>query len=263
MKRIAPVFVFCTIMLASCIETGTNTTINADGSGLMVASVDFSNMLKMMTQGKEKGEDIKLDTTIYVRDHSDTSSLLTVEQKRLLREMWVKVSMDISDVSQPKFMISIVTNFNSLEDLTALHELMKKKEYDLVFDKAMKIPLFMDKNEDDEENSKENDNLFASVFPDFFQCGYKKNSIACRLDTAMYHRSLQELQKSGFNMEGEQEAEMFASATFINMISLPSDVKEIKGSSIKKDKADNKLVQTGNLLDLYKHPENYEYNIQY
>jgi hypothetical protein len=261
-RKFTLVVLLSMFLLPSCIETGTNTVIEKDGSGMMVASVDFSSMLKMMLEGKDKGEQFKFDTTIYIRNHSDTSSLLTDEQKDLLREMFIKVNMDVGGVKQLKFMISIVTVFKSQEDLTALGELMKKKEYDIVFDKAMKIPMLMGK-ENKDESSIENGNLFTSVFPDFFHCEYKKNSIVCTLDTAMHRRSLQELAKGEFDINGGETEQMFASATFTNMITLPSDVKEIKGSSMKKNKADNMLVQTGSLLDLYKHPENYEYRIQY
>jgi hypothetical protein len=259
MKKFTLIVVLCTIMLSSCLETATNTVIKEDGSGMMLASVDFSSMLKMMTQGKDKGEDFKLDTTIYIRNHSDTSSLLTAEQKRLLREMMLKITMDVRDISNLKFMVTVTSSFNSPEDLTALGELMKKNEYDIVFDRAMKIPMFMS---EEKESSKENDNLFTSVFPDFLHCEYKKNSIVCRLDTAQHQRSLKELSKGEFDISSDDVEKMFATATFTNMITLPADAKEVKGTSMKKDKV-NTLIQTGSLLDLYKHPENYEYSIKY
>jgi hypothetical protein len=260
MNKIVLAVVLCTVIFASCLDTVTDTVIKEDGSGTMTASVDFSKMIKMLTAGKEKEKEKegRIDTTIYIRNFSDTSSLLSTEQKRLLRDMSIRVLMDIKEM---KFGVTTASSFKSLNDLNALGELMKRKEYDLIFDKALKIPGLSGDNE--QESSKENDNLFASVFPDFINCQYSKKSITCTVDTARYAASVKELRGSEFDIFSEEAGAMFSEASFTNTITLPSSVKTFKGESLKKDNADNKLVQSGNLLDLYKHPEKYEYSIQY
>ena len=140
---------------------------------------------------------------------------------------------------------------------------MQQKEYDALFDKAIDIPMFSDKNKEEDETKNENDNIFASLFPAFYDCDYKKSSIICKLNKAKYAESREELKKMEFDLEGELESKMFAGATFSNKITLPRKPGKVEGSSLKPGAAATELVQDGNLLDLYKHPEKYEYSIQY
>lgn len=263
MKKLIALFIACTFILTACLQTETHTSINADGSGSMVATVDLSEMMQMMAGKKAQTENIKLDTVMYMRHHSDTASALTAYQKQLLREMKARVVMDMTSLEKIQFKITITAPFKTLEDFNALNQLMKQKEYDAIFDKAMDIPMFSDKNKEEQNSSGENDNIFASLFPAFYQCDYKKNSIVCKLDKAKYQEALESLKKTEFDLDGELENKMFSAASFSNKITLPRKPGKMEGTSLKKGAVDNELVQSGNLLDLYKHPEKYEYSVQY
>lgn len=253
---------FC-LLLTACLETTTHTAIRENGSGSMVATVDLGTMMTMMAGNKSKTETFSFDTVMYIRNHSDTSKLLTDYQKKLMKDMFVKVKMSLEEGKEPAFVVSINAPFESLEDFNALNELMKKKEYDQVFDKAMEIPMFSDKNKKEAGSGGDNDNLFTSIFPSFYNCVYSKNSVVCKLDEARHKQTLEELKKSEFDINGEMEAKMFGSAIFTNTLTLPSKPKKIEGDSWKPGSSDKDLVQTGNLLDLYKQPEKYAYSIQY
>lgn len=263
MKKVVTLFLVCSLFLIACLETAMHTQISADGSGTMQSSMDMSSMLKMLAGKPGKGDKvINIDTVIYFKNHSDTSTVLTAYQKELLRgmAMQMKVKMDIKDIDNLQFMISISSPFKNLDDLSALSRLMSQKEYDDIFDQALKIPFFEDSKQD---QAAENDNLFNSVFPDFYKCEYKKGFVGCSLDKAKHAGTLEDLKKMDFDLEGEMESKMFEAATFSNRITLPSKPKKISGSSIKPGSGENELVQTGNMLDLYRNPERYEYSIQY
>jgi hypothetical protein len=262
MKKILALGICCLWIISACINTVSTTTIKDDGSGSMIATVDLSEMLKMMAGKKKEGEDISLDTTIHFHHFSDTASFLTVRQKELLKEMTLNIVMDSRNVEDLKFNVSIRSVFKTLDDFNALNELMKQKEYDAIFDRAMDLPMFAGPQGGPGEK-KENDNIFASIFPSFFTCTYSKTSINCKVDRERYKLDVEELEKSGIDFKGDLEAKMFGSASFSNKIILPRKATIAKGTSWKQGQASNELVQTGNILDLYKYPENYEYQIQY
>jgi hypothetical protein len=259
MRKLIVAVIICAVALAACVNSETDTTINADGSGKMVATVDLSEMMKMMA-GQKKGEDFALDTVIALRSFSDTAKSLTARQKELVRDMTIAIVMDVRDIEKLKFKVGVTAPFKSLQDFNELNAFMKQKEYDAIFDNAMKLPMFDNK---EKEGGNENDNIFASVFPSFYNCQYTANSINCKLDKAGYDEALQELSKSDFDINGEMENQMLGEATFTNKITLPRAPKNITGTSWKKGSTANELVQTGKLLDLYKSPEKYEYSIQY
>lgn len=253
----------CCLLLTACLETSTHTSIRENGSGSMIATVDLSEMMAMMAGNKSQSETFSFDTLMYVRNHSDTSALLNSNQKKLLKDMYVDVKMSMAEGKTPAFVVRINAPFQSLEDFNALNDLMRTKEYDLVFDKAIEIPMFSDKDKKEKGSESENDNLFTSIFPSFYNCVYTKNSVVCKLDETKHKQRLEDLKKSEFDINGEMEAKMFGAAVFTNTLTLPSKPKKIEGDSWKQGSSEKELVQTGSLLDLYKQPEKYAYSIQY
>ena len=263
MKKLLALGLAFLISFCSCLNTESETSINANGSGKFVAAIDLSEMMKMMAGKNAKAEEFVIDTVIHMKFYSDTASFLTAEQKRLVKDMQLKILMDVRDLDALKFRVSILTSFASLDDFNALNDFMKQASYDQLFDKAMKLPVFDDAKESDEEGKKSNDNIFATAFPAFYRCTYSKGAIQCRLDAAKKAEVMKELSAMGFDPQGEMESKMFAAASFTNKLVLPAKPTKIEGSSWKQGASANELVQTGNLFDLYSNPEKYEYNILY
>jgi hypothetical protein len=262
MKRFFVAVLCCVVVVSSCLETSTSTTINGDGSGTRVAIVDLSKGMAMVLKGKElpPNEKLYMDTTIRIRHHSDTASILNTRQKELLRDMVIRFKMDFRDIQSLAFTVAIESPFKSLNDLNELSVLITQKEYDIVFDRAFKIPMFDDK---DGASGNSNDNLFGSVFPAFFKCNYTKGKISCEVDSVAYDATLAQLRTMEFDLNGEMEAKMFGASTFTNTLVLPSVPKRINGGSWKKGDKDNVLVQEGTLLEVYKEPGKFGYTIQY
>jgi hypothetical protein len=266
MKKLFLIIAVIAVGLTSCLETTTTTTINADGSGTLVATLDISEMMKMMLGNKE-GEDFVLDTTILMRNHSDTAQSLNSRQKELVRNMKINVKMDVRNTDSLAFVVQISTPFKDLKSFEELNVLMKQKEYDAIFDKAFNPDMFgapgEKKENEDSEGKRENDNLFGSVFPAFYNCQYKKGFISCQVDSMIYNQAKIDLKAMDMALDGEVETNMLSKAIFINRIILPAKAKKIDGGSWVAGDNANELIQKGDLLDLYKHPEKYAYTIQY
>lgn len=260
MKRLLVAATLCITILNSCLETVSNTTINANGSGNLYFTMDMSEAMQIAAQG-QKGEDLVIDTLIRIKDHSDTSSLLTARQKELIHDMTIKVDINMQDVDDMTFQFAIDAPFKSLKDYNELNALMRKSEYDKIFDKAIKIPLLDGDKKDDEEGS-DNDNIFGSVTPAFYTCDYQPGVITCKYDSVAYKQAIDKMHEMEMNLESEQAEQMLTTIKWSNILTLPSKPKKIEGN-MKPGEGENVLIQSGNLFELYKNPKNFTYKVTY
>lgn len=261
MKRYFVAVILCVTMLSSCLETISETTINANGSGNLHFMMDMSEGMKLAAQG-QKGEDLAIDTLIRIKDHSDTSSLLTAHQKELMRDMTIQVNIDMKDVEEMVFRFEIDAPFKNLKDFNELNELMKKSEYDKIFDKAIKIPLLDGDKKEDKEESSENDNIFGSVTPAFYICDYQPGMITCAYDSVAFKQVMEKMKSMEMDLDSEQAEQMFTMIKWSNIITLPNKPKKLEGN-IKAGAKENVLIQSGNLFEIYKNPKDYTYKVIY
>ena len=258
-KFILPIFI-CVCTLSSCLETVIETSIEKDGSGHFVFLLDMREAIQQKV-GESPGEDFKVDTTIYMRNYSDTAQTLTANQKALLREMEIRVNVDFRSVENLEFKFSFHVPFKSMSDLDELDHLIKQKEFDQLFDKANRIPGLDDDTKDD--GGQENDNIIALVSPAFLDCKYQPGNINCRLDSLEYRKSLELFRSTGMNMEGENEQKLMSTIRIIRKITLPSKPKKLVGKTLLAGTKENELVQTTSLYELYKNPGSFAYSVQW
>lgn len=266
MKRvITVVFAGIVLSLASCLETGTSTSINADGSGMFLQSADISGMMKMMNDPgglKTKKDSVRIDTTIYLRNAVGDMGDLSAEEKNLVREMMVKVKIDLL-ATEPVFLFSFITVFGNFEELNRIRDFMRTREFEKLITRVLNKAL------DDKGDNKEEDmdDMLNIMFLGIYKTEYKKGSIVCQADTTteLYRKSI------AISMAGETEgidpkdpsSLAMRNSKFTTIITLPSPVKELKGGAMVKGKSDKELVMTGNYFDLYRDPKKYEYSISY
>jgi hypothetical protein len=264
-KIITAVLAGIVLSLASCLETGMSTSINADGSGMLLLSADLSGMMKIMNDPegvKSKKDSLRIDTTIYLRTIADKMEDLSVEEKALVREMMVKTKIDMQ-ASEPVFIFSISTVFGNLDQLNKINAFMRTKEFEKLIARAMS-KVVDDKGSDKEEDM---DGMLNIIFLDLYTTEYSKGLIRCRIDTTSegYQRSLgfsKEAEDIGMDPNDKMSSAM-GSSKFTIAITIPSTAKEVKGNKISKGKSDREFIISGNYLDMYKEPKQYEYSISY
>lgn len=268
-KLLAGALILTAITLASCFETETNTQIKADGSGVVSATVDMSQaidaLMAMSKEGKqEEQEDVNLDTVLNVRNISDTSSLLTENEKRLLRNQSLHLTMVMGKGKASKMIISLKNSFDNLDDLTKLTALMQTPAFDKIFNKSLEIPGFSNgEGDSDADESDPADNLMAFISPDFFTCSYKKGEISCSLDSDRYKTARAKLGLDAQDENTQGMMEVLKVAKFTNVIAVPGKIKSIEGTSMKEGDEQGTISQSGSMSDLLEHPENYVYHITY
>lgn len=267
MRKLLLLGIVACLGLVACIETESNTTVNADGSGNIVSVVDMSQMMDFLTSQKSDSEDkevVKLDSVIHFKAISDTAKGFTARQKQLLEPLQLRMQVN-SETNQMRFTIS--APFKKMEDVQELNELLASNQFDKYFDQAFQLAGLDDKKEEGAEEDKPNDssNIFGSLFPDYFVCQYKKGLIVCKTDP----KKVEEFRKRWKSNEEEDEEDesarkmMMEMISFTNRIVIPVNAKEVKGETMEEGSSKKEWIQKGSLFDLIENPVKYEYSITY
>lgn len=248
-------FICC--LLTACIEMESSTTIHTDGSGILTTEMDMSQLVAFMQASKSEGkkETINYDTLIQLRLVTDTASQLTAREKELLRDASFRMKASTTE-SVMKFTFSCP--FAKLEDVQEISTLLGSSIFDQYFDQAL-ASTGLAGNGDEEKKS--NSNLFGTVSPNYFDYKYQKGKLSCSINA-------ERLATFRKNWDASAEAEdndrqLLELISYVHRINLPSNAKKITGDKIKEDGSARSLVQKGDLLDLYEHPEAYVFSIKY
>lgn len=254
--------------LTSCLETGDSTTINKDGSGMVAYSVDMSGGIKMAFEKANGGnnrpfkEVTKIDTTVYLRDIVREMEWAE-ENKRLVKEMMVKVQFDFIDPESPQFKFSVVSSFGKLEDLNAMIGLIRNNDFAPAIERAFTVIPTIEKK--DMEDFGE---MMPFLFRGMYKTNYQQGRIDCSLDTnSNVYKELAlgkpDLREAIEAKPEHQDLQLMKGWNFSSVITLPVASKEIKGAAITKGTNDRQIVLKGNMLEMLKDPQQYEYSISY
>lgn len=265
MKKLLFLGLIACLGLVACIETESNTNVNADGSGTSVTVVDMSQMMGFLAASKseeKKKEEFRIDSVIYFKSVTDTAASLTGRQKQLLEPMQFRIQMN-SDNNQMRF--TITAPFKKMEDLQELNELLATSKFDKYFDQAFKMSGIDGMDEEGETEGKEEDpssNIFGSLFPDYFKCQYKKGLIDCKTDPVKVEAFRARWKPKSEDDESANK-QMMKMVSFTNRINIPSNAKKVTGEMLQEGASRKEWIQKGDLLDLFENPTKYEYSIAY
>ena len=253
-RYILPVtLVFC---MAGCLDINENVEIKKDGSGKMSMDMDMSQMVEMLQtyMGKDemakKGMD-KMDTTIYMKDIVDTASGLSAEKKALLRPGSVHIKLD---VDAKVFTTHMSFPFNNQADLQKLYAAMN----DGSFSSAQ---LFKGLTPGGQEGGTPaggggpDVNAFNNIYD--FTC--KDGLLARKLNQDKWKA----LQNDPQMAQIKQASQMGVDISYTTTIQVPRPIKKVDNSLAKL--SDDKKVVTikYNLMEVFDHPEQFNYNIEY
>lgn len=260
MRKCLPFLMLLSLWAMACIEAGTSTSINSDGSGETVSEVNFSEVMGMLLAQKKNPEekDMELDTTVYMKDAFGESEF-TASEKQLIQE--AKLRFHFS-TKQSIFRIAIHTPFKKLEDYQALMELMASENFDRVFDKSIK-GIGDDITGESEGEDGPNSNLFGFIFPDFLHYDYQKGTLKATVDSVKFSAFQAKWNSEEEGEEGAGMEQMMEAISFSNHIKLPVEASKAEGQNLKMGDSKNEWIQKGDLLELLQQPGKYAYHIEY
>jgi hypothetical protein len=236
---------------SGCLDINESVDVRDDGSGQLTMDIDMSQMIDILQtyMGKDelqkKGMD-KMDTTILLKDIVDTSSGLSEDKKAILRPGRVHIKMDID---AKVFTVHSMFPFTSLPNLQKLYTLMNDGS-------LSNAKLFGSLGGDAGGGSGGPDmSQFNSVFD--FSC--KDGLLVKKLNKEKFDALKNDPQLA----QMKQASQMGMEINYTTILSLPRPIKNA-GNPLAKLSDDKKTVTMKfNLIDVFDHPDQFEYKVEY
>jgi hypothetical protein len=252
LKCILPVLMaFC---FTGCLDVYENIDIKPDGSGQFTMDMDMSQMVELLQTSMSK-DDLakkgleKMDTTILLKDIVDTVSTLSPEKKRLLSSGSLHVQLDMD---AKIFKTHMVFPFSNQDNLQKLYATMSDGSLGTAqLFKSMAPP----SEQSDMGGPSPDINQFQGIY-DFTS---KDGLLSKKLNLDKWKA----LQDNPQLAQMKQAQAMGVEIAYTTTIKLPRPIKKVD-TPLAKLSDDKKTVTIKyNLMDLFDHPEQFGYKIEY
>ena len=242
-------------LMVGCLDIDENVNIRKDGSGQMSMDMDMSQMVEMLQtyMGKDelakKGME-KMDTTILMKDIVDTSKSLSPEKKALLRTGSVHIKMDLD---QKVFKTHMQFPFTSQSQLESLYKTMSDGSLGST---NLLSGLAGAGGQDAPSGGPSPDiNQFNGIYD--FTC--KDGVMIKKLNDEKWKALKNDPQLS----QMQQASQMGMEILYTTTITLPRPVKKVDNPLAKLSDDKKTVTIKYNLVDIFEHPEQFSYNIEY
>ena len=248
------VFCFLTCCLSGCFEMNEEFSVKENGSGAFSVNMDMGQLLDMMKAFMPPEELEKMgqsrDTLINMKDLVDTSTSLTSENKALLRDGTLRMQMNMQE---KVFKVNMNYPFKSMDNLQKLYSNMGNG--------ASSMGGLL-------KGMQGNSPMGGGAQPDmkgissYFDLETKKNSITRKLNKQKYAALLndsmmQQVKQMGAMGGGLGEVKMNT------VIKLPAAAKKVTGAKAELSTDKKTILLRNNLLDIFEHPEVFEFSVEY
>lgn len=245
-------------LFSSCLEINEDISVAKNGSGKYGMKMDMGQLLEMMRsflpaeQLETADLDHPKDTTILLKDYIDTSSNLSAEKKALLRDGSIHLKMNMAE---KLFNIDMQYPFTSLENFQKLYPNIG--EAATGFGDMMK-GLSGPGGADGQTPEQPNLNKVAS----YYDIISDKTSISRKLNKEKYAAMANDSMMSQLKGMGAMGAGMLDLK--MNMtVHLPAEAKKVTGAKATLSADKKTLTLQNNMLDIFDHPENFEFAVQF
>lgn len=260
MKKFTSYFFALTIavMFYGCFETTEEITINENGGGIYDVNYNMNGFFDMMPEVPNEdsstsklplGMPSNFDTTIFLGPFFDTASHLTNEEKALMKNATVHVTIN---EKEKVLKMGMHYPYSKLSDIERINQISQANG-DL-FNKALK-----GLNNGDEAHIEDPENFQMPDVNSFFTLTYKTGLLERKVDEG----KLKALQNEKGFVEMKQALSMFSSSIVKTVFHLPKPVKKVSGEKVTLS-ADKKTVTISSTVDeVFENANLLSYRIEY
>jgi hypothetical protein len=257
MKKLKYIFTLaCMLFLAGCFEINEDIEVKADGRGVYSIHNDMSQMLQAMSSYLGKDEMDKqmptrnIDTTVMMKSLLDTAKNISAENKTLIKDGSVHL---VLNMDKKEFKTDIVIPFKNLSDLQKLYNAMNSES--LGFTQFFKGMAGKPDSTTTNDNGLPDMNQFNAIY-DFVS---HDGLISRKLNAERWKA----LQQSPQYSQMKEAGNMGISIPYTLTISVPRPVKKVDNALAKFFPDRKKVIMQYNLVEVFDHPEKFEYTIVY
>ena len=253
LKLLIPVILL--FSLAGCFDIHEEIEVNKNGSGQMSINMDMSQLLDIMQTYVGKDEMEKqlpkrmMDTTILMKDLVDTARDMPAEKKALVREgrIHMKLNMD-----EKLFKTDIHFPFKNLSDLQKLYTSMNDGSLN-----TTKLFSGLASGKDSANN--------AGNMPDIGQFNgiYDFQSRDGLITRKLNPEKWKQFQDGQQFAQAKEVGNMGMEVGYTLTLSLPRSVKKIDNPLAVLSEDKKTVTMKYNFVEVFSHPEKFEYTIAY
>lgn len=242
--------------LAGCFEINEDIDVKSDGSGVYSVHTDMSQLLQAMQTylGKEEMDkqlpSKNLDTTVMMRTLLDTAQNISAENKALIKDGYVHLKLNIGE---KVFKSDIVIPFKSQSDLQKLYNSMNNQT--LGFNQLFKGIAGKPDTTAGNDQGMPDMNQFNAIY-DF-------ESHDGLMSRKLNQEKWKALQASPQFAQMKDAGNMGITIPYTLTISIPRPVKKVDNDLAKLFPDRKKVIIQYNLIEVFDHPEKFEYTIVY
>ena len=245
------------LLLAGCFEINEEIDVHAGGAGVYSVHNDMSQLLQAMSTYLSKEEMDKqmpaknIDTTVLMKDLMDSANNISAENKALIRDGSVHLLLNMD---QKTFKSDVVIPFKSLSDLQKLYNAMNNQA--LGFTQFFKgIAGKPDSAIAGNDNGMPDMNQFNAIY-DF----ESHDGLVSRKLNAERWKALQQSPQFA---QIKDAGSMGISIPYTLTIHIPRPVKKVDNSLARLFPDKKTVIMQYNLVEVFDHPEKFEYTIVY
>jgi hypothetical protein len=238
---------------AGCLDIDEKVDIKKDGSGQLTMDMDMSQMVDLLQtyMGKEEMEKkgmVKMDTTIQLKDVLDTIGSLSTEKKALLSPGKVHIRLDMD---AKVFTTHMTFPFKSQAEL--------QKLYTMINDGSVNNAKLFQGMGGGGDGANAGGSPDISQFNGIYDYACKDGLMSKHLN----HDKWKALQDDPQLAQVKQAAQMGMEINYTTTLLLPRPVKKVDNPLAKLSDDKKTVTMKFNLIDVFDHPEQFNYNIEY
>jgi hypothetical protein len=249
MKKLSFLFFAAALFFLTSCDTTREITINDNGGGTMVTTMDMSQLMgiaKMSGEADKISDQKAMDTTISFASIADSIPNIEPSEKELLKKGSMAMVMNMED---DKFLAKISFPFSDVTEIVKLQKLSGR-----LMQESMKKQMSGKGAE-----GMPDDALPQAGFDDYFKATYTKGLIEVRLDKEKYATV-----NADQGMQGLKEA-MGQGLPLLNkvIIHLPRPAKKVEGANAKLSEDKKTLTVENDMSDFFEDATKLEYKVEY
>lgn len=246
------------VFLAGCFEINEDIDLHTDGKGVYSIHNNMSQLLQAMSSylGKDEMEkqmpSKNIDTTVMMRTLLDTAKNISAENKVLIKDGYVHLFLNME---KKEFKSDIVIPFKNLADLQKLYNSMNNQS--LGFTQLFKgmAGSKQDTASMGSDNGMPDMNQFNAIY-DF----ESHDGLVSRKLNMERWKALKASQQFA---QMKEAGNMGIQIPYTLTISIPRPVKKVDNILAKLYPDRKKVIIQYNLIEVFDHPEKFEYTIVY
>lgn len=244
------------LCFTGCFEVNEEIEVQENGTGKFSLNMDMGKLLEMMqafmpAEELEKANLGKVqDTTIQMKDLVDTAASVSADKKAIFRDGSMRMQMNMNE---KLFKMNIQYPFKSAENLQKLYENMGEGSSGLG-------SLLKSLNPNAAASGGPQPDL--KQISSYFDLIADKSSLSRKLNKDRYSKlatdsTMQQMKQMGEMSGGLGEVKMNT------VIKLPRAAKTISGTTAKLASDKKSVILNNSLLDIFEHPEVFEFSVEY